>query len=187
LSVLEIVIRQLPHEHIERVAEVDRSEHVTTGYVFRKGVLEAQVVDWKVPQWSDDPSSGFSVQRRIERWREVLDRGGMLLGALDGEKLVGFAVLLPELSDGMAQLAALFIDKDYRRQGVATRLVSEVERLARGAGARWLYVSAIPSGSAVGFYLRYGFSPTADVDEELFALEPDDIHMIKDIRRGDDA
>ena len=177
----DIIIRELPDGDIMRAKEVDRSEHITTGYVFRKGVLEAQVVDWNVPHWSEDPSSGFSAQSRIEGWGAVLDRGGVLLGAFDGEKLAGFAVLLPELSEGMAQLAALFVDSSYRRCGIGSLLVGEVERRAREAGASKLYVSAIPSGSAVGFYLDYGFKPTHDVNEELFALEPDDIHMIKDI------
>ena len=180
----DIIIRHLPDEEIRRAAEVDRSEHITTGYVFKNNELEAQIVDWKVPRWSDDPGAGFSAQSRIDRWAEVLSRGGVLLGAMDGEKLAGFAVLLPELSEGGAQLAALFVDRSYRRLGVATRLVDEVERLALEAGARKLYVSAIPSGSAVGFYLKYGFSPTSEVDEELFALEPDDIHMIKDMTHG---
>lgn len=177
----DVIIKQLPNEDISRAREIDRSERITTGYVFRNNVLETQIVDWDVPRWSDDPSSGFSAQSRIEGWGAVLDRGGILLGALDGDKLAGFAVLLPELSHGMAQLAALFVDRTYRRSGIASRLVAEVEKRAREAGAHKLYVSAIPSGSAVGFYLKWGFKPTHDVNEELFALEPDDIHMIKDI------
>jgi GNAT superfamily N-acetyltransferase len=179
VRVPEVIITELPKEDISRAGEVNRSEHVTTGYVFRNGALEAQAVDWKVPRWSEDPSSGFSVRSRVEGWRAVLDKGGVLLGALDGHSLAGFAVLLPELSEGVAQLAALYIDRGYRRRGLATRLVAEVERLARGAGAGKLYVSAIPSGSAVGFYLKSGFAPTSEVNEDLFALEPDDIHMIK--------
>ena len=175
----DIVIKQLPNEDINRAGEVDRSEHVTRGYVFRNGLLESQQVDWQVPRWSDEPASGFSVQSRIDGWKPVLDRGGVLLGALDGDRLAGFALMLPELSDGMAQLAGLYVDSAYRRLGVATGLVAEVERLAREAGAENLYVSAIPSESAVGFYLEHGFKPTHDVDEKLFALEPDDIHMIK--------
>jgi len=182
--VSDVIIKQLPDEDIKRAAELDRSEHIATGYVFRNGVLEAQVVNWEVPRWSDDPSSGFSARSRIERWAAVLSRGGVLLGAIDGEKLAGFAVLLPELSEGVAQLAALFVDRSYRGRGVATRLVEEVERLALDAGARRLYVSAIPSGSAVGFYLKCGFNPTHEVNEDLFALEPDDIHMIKDMKHG---
>ena len=154
----DVIIRELPGKDISRAREVDRSEHVTTGYVFRNGKLETQVVDWQVPRWSDDASSGFSAQSRIEGWGAVLDRGGVLLGALDGEKLAGFAVILPELSEGMAQLAALFVDRDYRRQGVATRLVEEAERLARVMreqggymcrrylpGPRWVSISGTAS------------------------------------------
>jgi GNAT superfamily N-acetyltransferase len=150
VTVADIIIRQLPDADIVRAREVDRSEHIRTGYVFRNGVLEAQVVDWNVPHWSDDASSGFSAQSRIEGWGAVLDRGGVLLGALDGDRLAGFAVLLPELSEGMAQLAALFVDRSYRRRGVGSLLVGDVENRAREAGASKLYVSAIPSGSAVG-------------------------------------
>ena len=177
----DVIIRRLLAGELIRVGEVDRSEHVTTGYVFRNGVLETQVVDWQVPRWSDDPSTGFSAESRIDGWKPILDKGGILLGALDGPKLAGFALMLPELSEGVAQLAGLYVDREYRRLGVAVRLVTEVERLARGAGAGRLYVSAIPSGSAVGFYLKHGFSPTTEVNEELYALEPDDIHMIKDL------
>jgi hypothetical protein len=57
--------------------------------------------------------------------------------------------------------------------------IGEVERLARASGARELYVSAVPSGSAVGFYQSCGFELTDDLDSDLFAKEPEDIHMTK--------
>lgn len=176
---MSVVIRQLPPGDISRVGEIDRSEHVTTGYVFKNGTLESQVVDWNVPRWSADHSAGFSVRARIEEWTPLLDAGGVLLGAMDGETLAGIAIMRPGLSQGVAQLAALYVDRKYRRRGIAGKLLTEAERLARRSGAVKLYVSAIPSGSAVGFYLARGFIPTEDVNERLFALEPDDIHMIK--------
>jgi GNAT superfamily N-acetyltransferase len=174
-----VIIRELPHEDIDRVGEIDRSEHITTGYVVKNGVLESRQVDWRVPRWSEDPSRGFSVQTRIEEWKPLLDDRGVLLGALDGDTLAGIAILRPELSEGIAQLAALYVDRKYRRRGVATALVAEVERLARKEGAAKLYISAVPSESAVGFYLERGFAPTEHVNRELFDLEPDDIHMTK--------
>ena len=179
MSEKPVTVRRLSSKDIDRIGEIDRSEHVTKGYVFRRGVLEAQQVDWQVPRWSDDASEGFSVHARIEQWKPILAQGGTLLGALEGDNLVGFAVLRHELSEGTAQLAGLYVDRRYRRQGVASELTAEVERLARQAGAERLYVSAIPSGSAVGFYMRRGFRPTEDVNAELYALEPNDIHMIK--------
>ena len=179
MSGADFEIRHMCAEDIVRIGEIDRSEHVRTCYVFRSGGLEAQQVDFRIPRWSDDPSVGFSVHARIEQWRSILADGGVLVGALDGQKLAGFAVLRPRLSEGTAQLAGLYVDRAYRRQGVATKLTAEIERLARTSGAHNLYVSAIPSESAVGFYLQQGYIPTKEVNAELYALEPDDIHMIK--------
>jgi hypothetical protein len=62
---------------------------------------------------------------------------------------------------------------------VASRLVGEVERRAVADGARELYVSAMPSVPAVGFYLARGFRVTDEVDPDLFAQEPEDIHLVK--------
>jgi len=87
-----------------------------------------------------------------------------------------------ELSDTVAQLALLHVSRAYRRQGIATRLFQEACRLARGDGAEELYVSATPSESAVGFYRSQGCRLAEQVNEELYAEEPEDIHMIKTLR-----
>jgi GNAT superfamily N-acetyltransferase len=79
----------------------------------------------------------------------------------------------------MGNLSVLHVSRSHRRKGVASLLTEEVARLARADGARRLYVSATPSGSAVAFYLGHGFEPTDQPDAGLLALEPDDIHMIK--------
>ena len=115
----------------------------------------------------------------IDSWRPMLRAGGTAIGAFAGERLAGLAVLRVGLRADTAQLAALFVDRANRRLGVAGALVDEVERLARVDGARFLYVSATPSRSAVGFYRSRGFEPVAEPDPDLFALEPEDVHMIE--------
>ena len=52
---------------------------------------------------------------------------------------------------------------------------------ARALGARRLYVSATPSENTVGFYLRRGCRLAAEIDEALFALEPEDNHLELDL------
>jgi GNAT superfamily N-acetyltransferase len=69
------------------------------------------------------------------------------------------------------------VSRPYRRRGVASALMEEMEHLARDLGARALYVSAVPSESAVRFYLSRGFRPTEPLPEP-FAKEPEDIHML---------
>jgi hypothetical protein len=48
-------------------------------------------------------------------------------------------------------------------------------------GSKRIYVSAVPSESAVGFYKSFGFDLVAEPLSELYELEPDDIHMILEL------
>jgi GNAT superfamily N-acetyltransferase len=65
--------------------------------------------------------------------------------------------------------------------GIARRLVKLLIEKARMEGAARLYVSSVPSESAVGFYQSQGFRLTPDPDPDLYRLEPDDIHMVRNL------
>lgn len=174
-----IRIALMNKSEISRIAEIDRSEHVTKSYLCEEGALKAIEVDWDVPRWYSHGDNEHSVEAKIKAWKPYLEQGGMMIGAFDRDLLVGFAILRPKLARDTAQFAVLHVSKDYRRKGIATKLAKEVCRLAVQMGARKLYVSATPSESAVGFYKSQGFEVAEEVDEELYALEPEDIHMIK--------
>jgi ribosomal protein S18 acetylase RimI-like enzyme len=134
-----------------------------------------------VPTWSRSGDHEHSVQGRVNAWQPILDRGATLVGAFDVETLAGFAIYQPHLAEGMANLSVLHVSRNYRRRGIASLLAGEVARLARADGARRLYVSATPSGPAVEFYRSHGFEPTDEPNEALFALEPNDIHMTREL------
>lgn len=178
-----ILIRRMKRSELDRIAEIDRSEHVTTGYVYEDGMLKAERVEWHVPPW---PMEGleYSVRVQMEHLAPVLEDGGVMLGAFnEKDLLVGFAVLRYGLTERMAQLDALFVSRAYRRQGIASRLTARVAAMALADGAEELYVSATPSESAVGFYISQGFWLADEVVEELYALEPEDIHMVRCLRQ----
>ena len=42
-----------------------------------------------------------------------------------------------------------------------------------------MVVSATPSVNTVQFYIGRGFAPTAEPLPELYALEPEDVHLSK--------
>ena len=46
-----------------------------------------------------------------------------------------------------------------------------------------MYISATPSEHTINFYLRQGCVVASEVDPELFALEPEDIHLVCRIDR----
>ena len=177
-----IAIRRMKNADIGRIGEVDRSEHVTEAYVVRDGVLALEEVDWQVPSWFTDGRPEDSVQAKIEEWQPILDSGGAMFGALDGDRLVGFAIYRPKLTEDMAVLAVLHVSHGHRRRGIGTALAREVVRLARADGARRLYVSSAPTKSTVDFYRGLGFRLTREPHREMYEREPDDIHMIMDLR-----
>ena len=177
-----IAVRVLPAAELDRrVAEIDRSEHVTELYAYRDGALVKRDVDEQVPRWPLTGDPEHSVEAHLKAWRPILVRGGTLLGAFEGERLAGLAIYRPELEEGVADLAVLHVSRPYRRKGVAFLLTGEVARLARADGATRLYVSATPTSSAIGFYRRFGFVPTDAPNAEMHALEPEDIHMILEL------
>ena len=176
-----ITIRLMEPAELARLGEIDRSERVTQLYSYRDGSLERRAVDITAPPWSATGDHEHSVRGRIAEWQPLLERGGTLVGAFDGGSLAGFAIYRPRLAEAMAQLAVLHVSAPYRRRGVGALLTAETARLARADGARRLYVSATPSAGTVDFYLRQGFQPTDAPHAELFALEPEDIHMIREL------
>lgn len=167
-----IQIRSLAADELTLLAQIDVSEKVTLIYRWRNGRLEAVECESARPTWS---ASDWA--RHVTEWQANL-QPDLWLGAVDGERLAGAASLRYRLHPKMAQLTTLHIDRNHRRQGVASQLMAEVKRLARESGAESLYVSATESQSAVGFYLSQGFVPTNEPDPRLFALEPEDIHMV---------
>jgi predicted GNAT superfamily acetyltransferase len=100
------------------------------------------------------PCVGFEelsacVQLQIDVWgygdRDVIPRrvfivaqaiGGQVIGAFDGDKLVGFAMALPGISQGRPYLHShmLAVEPDYRNQGIGRRLklFQREEALGRG-------------------------------------------------------
>ena len=169
-----IAVRCMQNAEIERIAELDRSERVRKIYTIRDGTLIQKDVDWQIPRWSQD-----MVQAKIETWRPMLEQGSSMFGAFDGDALVGFSIYRPKLSQDTAQLGELYVSKDYRGQGIGVLLLGEVEKFARADGAGVLYVSSTPTTATVDFYMNNGFDLTEEINQYLYELEPEDIHMVK--------
>ncbi len=170
-------IKPLTQSEIDRIREIDRTEHVTVNYSVADGQIVSQPVDIHVPRWFDDDSP-HGVARKIKEWSPILKDGGLMFGAFDEDILAGIIILRPKLAETMAQLAVLHISQKYRRQGIGEALTAHIIEKAKTFGATHLYVSAAPTQSAVNFYLKQGFQLTEKVHPELYALEPEDIHMI---------
>ena len=174
-------IRHMASEEIGRLGEIDRSEHVTEAYVCRDGKLELREVEWRIPRWYSDGRPEYSVEAKVSAWRPILDAGGTLFGAFEGELFVGLAIHRPSLAPDMDELAVLHVSRSYRGRGIGARLTREVIGLARERGAKRLYVSSAETRSTVDFYARRGFALADAPHPERYAEEPDDIHMLMEL------
>lgn len=162
------------------VALIDRSEHVEVQYAIEDGrLVEVPVVMADIPPWDADGSGEHSVGSHIAFCASVVADGAALLGAFDDDDaFMGLATLHPTFEPGLAWLATLHVSRPHRRRGAASALWDAGVALAREAEALSLYVSATPTGSAVGFYLARGCRLADPVHPELFAREPEDIHLL---------
>jgi ribosomal protein S18 acetylase RimI-like enzyme len=171
-------IRRLGSDEIGLIGEIDRSEHMDVEYSVEEGMLVGRPVDLDIPTWSRDDTGEFSVAGMIEFCRPIVERGAAFLGALAREEVLGLAVVDGSFEPKLAWCAFLHVSRRHRRRGVATALWEEAERIAVEAGAEVMYVSAVPSGSAVGFYLSRGCELAQKPRPDLFAREPEDIHLV---------
>jgi len=110
-------------------------------------------------------------------WRDSLAsvaRGErIVLGAFDGERLVGTVTLLLSLPPNQphrAEIAKMMTRVSHRHRGIATALLREAERLAI-AHDRWLLVlDTAEDEGAAGLYERMGFKLTGVIPD--YALKP---------------
>ena len=88
-------------------------------------------------------------------WRFFLSKG-IVFGVRDGKQLVATAALLP-YSAGNAWISMVLVTANWRRRGIATRLVDACLNAAAKRGlTAWL--DATPDGA--GVYGPLGFTPT---------------------------
>lgn len=168
--------RALARDEIELVWTIDRSELIDDIYRLRNGSLVREAAHFDVRGWPPGEAEKYT-----PLLQSCYDRGGVFTAAFDGRTLAGVAVL-DTLWRGpgrdLLQLEFLHVSRPYRGQGLGRRLFAQAQAAARARGARGLYVSATPSTHTVAFYRDLGCEPIAEPDPELFALEPEDIHLV---------
>jgi ribosomal protein S18 acetylase RimI-like enzyme len=176
-------VRRLRAEDVSLVGAIDRTEHVDVQYRVVDGELRRfSAAVTEVPPWDPAGSGPHSVVAMIEFCAPVLARGGVLLGAFDAERAAGLAIVQPSFEPRLAWLAFLHVSRPYRRRGAAQALWNAAVDIAVVGGAESIYVSATPTGSAVGFYLQQGCCLARPVHPALFTAEPEDIHLTCSLR-----
>ena len=124
---------------------------------------------------SDADLDGLSVERRAERWTELLapsEAADFTLVAEDGDEVVGFcAVVAPardeDLGPRACEVAAIYVDPSRWRSGIGSALLdAAVRRLDDGRwdeAALWVFRDNPPAHS---FYAKHDFVPDGALRRE---------------------
>lgn len=169
------LLRELQRDELALVWTIDRSEVIHRMYRVENGKLERYAEFHDMHGWPDGEAEHY-----MPILFDCYDRGGYCAGLFDGERLIG-AVIVDNrplgLCADMVQLKFLHVSSAYRGRGAGLQLYQAARAHAAKAGACRLYVSATPSEHTVDFYLALGFVLSLQPDPQLFALEPEDIHL----------
>jgi predicted N-acetyltransferase YhbS len=172
---MSLIRRCLRREELPLAWRIDRRELVERIFELRNGELVSRPDPFDIRGWPPgEPEKSAPILEA------AFDRGGAFLGVFESDRLVALAVVdtLPLGTNGdLRQLTFLHVAHDYRRLGIGTELFEAAQALAKRQGASGLYVSATPSENTVSFYLNRGCRLIDEPDQELFALEPADIHF----------
>ena len=101
--------------------------------LFRSTVLAVNSKDYAKEEVEDRASCGDS----IARWKELLAQNDYI-GVLDGQgNIIGFSSM-----DSDGYLHAMFVHENWQGRGVATRLLSDVEKMAQEYGVSKIHTKA---------------------------------------------
>ena len=112
--------------------------------------------------------------------RNLAQPDTLVLTARDGAMLAGFAIM--QFGEERAHLSLLAVRPDYRRQGVARRLLQWLIASALTAGIARVQLELRESNlDARRFYLKQGFAETARMSGYYRGVETA-VRMLRDIR-----
>ncbi|CAI1101630.1 GNAT family N-acetyltransferase [Serratia entomophila] len=165
----------LQRQQLDLLWSIDRSEIIDTLYRLQDGELQPYAGYYDVRGW--DPHDKETYAPLHER---CFDRGGTFFALFEHHEIVAAAAVDTELRGpdrDLRQLLFFYVSAHKRGQGLGKRLFQLCLRQAGQQGAAGLYVSSIPNKNTVDFYLAQGCRLIKRPDAELFAREPEDIHL----------
>ena len=118
----------------------------------------------------------WSVEKRV--WiskyiRDQISAGGFAIGAFQEEKPIGFICINGTIIDTYANLTMLFVDDNFKRQGIGRNLFQRAKEIATRMGAKKLFISAIPSEETISFYHSAGCKDTEKIVSDFIDTEAD--------------
>jgi len=116
-----------------------------------------QVAGWHTAYRGIVPDAllaAMTVEGREARWREILASGSVVLVAEEGEDVVGWTAVWPEVGE----VKGLYVRPDRARRGIGSALLRAAHRELAAAGREeavlWVFAA---NAAARAFYAAHGY------------------------------
>ncbi|NUF14532.1 GNAT family N-acetyltransferase [Acinetobacter lactucae] len=173
-----MILRSLQNSEIDLIwQQISRRELITQMYTQNQQQLELVDCFFDVQHWDS-----YHLENDPPKLKQLFAQGSIFVGAFDvTEKLVGVSVVSNQVIANYPQAKLLhyfYVDADQQGQGIGSKLMQAAKESAQQLGAKQLYISATPSRRTVDFYMKHGAQPLSAPDQQLWQLEPEDIHLL---------
>jgi GNAT superfamily N-acetyltransferase len=173
-----MILRSLQISEIDLIwQQISRRELITQMYIQHQQHLELVDCFFDVQHWDS-----YHLENDPPKLKQLYEQGALFIGAFDAaEKLVGVSVVSNQIIAHYPNAKLLhyfYVDADQQGKGIGAKLMQAAKESAKQLGANQLYISATPSQRTVDFYIKHGAQPLSAPDQQLWQLEPEDIHLL---------
>jgi GNAT superfamily N-acetyltransferase len=173
-----MILRSLQSSEIDLIwQQISRRELITQNYIQKQQHLDLVDCFFDVQHWDS-----YHLENDPPKLKQLYEEGALFIGAFDAvEKLVGVSVVSNQLIADYPHAKLLhyfYVDADQQGKGLGAKLMQSAKESANQLGAKQLYISATPSQRTVDFYIKHGAQPLSAPDQQLWQLEPEDIHLL---------
>ncbi len=148
-----------------------KHRHIITDKWVKNGDQYELTKTYEVCEWGKDKKI------RISKYLyEQMSGGGYIAGAFSEERIIGFAALdgnIEGTSEKYVNLTMLFVDEEWRRNGIGKKLFNQMCLCAEKMKADKIFISAVPSYDTVSFYLNMGCSNARYIIDSFVDTEHD--------------
>ncbi|WP_212750248.1 GNAT family N-acetyltransferase [Acinetobacter sp. 1000160] len=172
-----MILRPLQYSEIDLIwQQINRRELITQNYV-KQHTLQLVDCFYDVQHWD-----AYHLQNDPPKLKQLYHEHAAFIGAFNLQaRLVGICVVSNQhIQDYPAArlLHYFYVDADQQGQGIGAQLMQAAKNAAIKLGGNELYMSATPSKRTVDFYLKHGAEVLDNPDQQLWQLEPEDIHLL---------
>jgi GNAT superfamily N-acetyltransferase len=171
----KITYRELTENELYLLSKIDRSEKIFASYQYRNNALI--LVNSPISAGPFDP---LELEEMIKHQRELINAEGKVIAAFENKQIIGAASVDRRRrgrNKDYCKMDILYVSKNSRGKKVGQMLLQKCKRIAKAFGASRLYISATPTKGTVDFYISNNAILVKEPDEELFEMEPNDIHL----------